>query len=443
MRITSSRRSNSPKRRPTALHQHLLVPAMLVGLALTASGCAGSTGSAEAANEGESFAHDAPLEEVQAAFAEVEPVSLVFQTGASAPDGPLGATYQAFADEVEEWSDGKVTVELAWAGSIAALTEVDDALEDGRLDLGQLSFTYQPQEFPVTNSMNDASVAGAVTPLSGEIAQTLGVLQATLDTPEAFDELAAKSITPLLPIAHFGTTGMACSAPVESLDDLDGLQILSNSTVQSEQVEALGGVVTGVEYTELFEAFQRGIVDCALAVPPVYQGMGLTEVAPYFYYPEGANFQAGPTSILAGSSWDSLALPVRQLVFDKIYEWLAGGNHAVFRYTAQAAENLAGSDGGIEVFPSDISEALAAANEDILAQHATNEHYDAADFTDRYTDAVSHWKEAALDSGFTDDGGFADLADWYRGDLESASADYLAEFYADAFDDVAGSARPE
>ncbi|MEV0982935.1 hypothetical protein AB0I45_01055 [Brevibacterium sp. NPDC049920] len=427
------------------IKRHRALPAVgaALGLALVASGCAGSAGQASGGHQGESFAHGASLEETQAAFADVEPITLAFQTGASAPDGPLGQTYQNFADQVNEWSDGKVTIELNWAGSIAALTEVDDALADGRLDLGQLSFTYQPQEFPITNNMNDASVAGAVTPLSGEIAQTLGMLQATVNTPAVYEEYAEKGVTPLLPIAHFGTTGMACSEPVSSVDDLEGLQILPNSTVQSRQVEALGGVVVSVEYTELYEAFQRGIVDCALAVPPVYQGMGLTEVAPYFYYPEDTNFQSGPTSILAGSSWESLPLPARQLVYDKIYEWLKDSNHAAFRYLSLSAQESTESGGEIGVFDKSVSEALAAANEEILAEQSATDLYDAADFADRYTTAVQQWQQEALATGFTDDGSFSNLGDWYQGDLTSASADYLADFYAGAFEQAAGSKRPE
>ncbi|GAA4283796.1 hypothetical protein GCM10022261_13270 [Brevibacterium daeguense] len=417
--------------------------AAAIGLALVASGCAGSAGQASGGGQGESFDHGASLEETQAAFADVEPITLTFQTGASAPDGPLGQTYQNFADQVKEWSGDKVTIELNWSGSIAALTEVDDALADGRLDLGQLSFTYQPQEFPVNNSMNDASVAGAVTPLSGEIAQTLGMLQATTETPAVYEEYAEKGITPLLPIANFGTTGMACSEPVSSVADFEGLQILSNSTIQSEQVKALGGNATSVEYTELYEAFQRGIVDCALAVPPVYQGMGLPEVAPYFYYPEDTNFQSGPTAILAGSSWESLPLPVRQLIYDKIYEWLRDSNHAAFRYLDQSSKGVAQAGGEIGVFDRSVSEALRTVNEDILAEQTASDLYDAADFTERYTAAVQQWQEEAVASGFTDDGSFADFGDWYQGDLSSASADYLAEFYAAGFEDAAGSRRPE
>src|SRR5699024_1811147 len=72
-------------------------------LALLA-GCAGSAGSAGSGNEagGEGFAWDAPQDEVDAAVADHEPVTLTLQAGGPTEDSISGRRTMDFINEVEE-----------------------------------------------------------------------------------------------------------------------------------------------------------------------------------------------------------------------------------------------------------------------------------------------------------------------------------------------------
>ncbi len=59
---------------------------------------------------------------------------------------------------MEEWSDGKITFDIAYSDAIAKSTEIDNAIVDGRLDIGQVLAVYEPKEFPATSALLDASV---------------------------------------------------------------------------------------------------------------------------------------------------------------------------------------------------------------------------------------------------------------------------------------------
>lgn len=78
---------------------------------LLTTGCAGGIGKGEAQDTGEGAEYGATKAEFQEALADMTPVTLKYQAGSSA-SGHAAKREQAFADAVEEWSGGKVTLEV-------------------------------------------------------------------------------------------------------------------------------------------------------------------------------------------------------------------------------------------------------------------------------------------------------------------------------------------
>src|SRR5690606_18583194 len=124
-------------------------------LTLTLSACAGSAGSSGSGSgegeAGEGFAYDAPQEEVDAAIADLDPVTITFQPSAASPDSVMAPAGTVFKEIVEERSGGKITVELVWGQAIASYAEVHDALADGRLDVAYTLPVYDPAQFAAVN----------------------------------------------------------------------------------------------------------------------------------------------------------------------------------------------------------------------------------------------------------------------------------------------------
>ena len=101
------------------------------------AGCAGSAGDSGGGSDagGEGFAWDAPQEEVDAAVADHEPVTLTLQAGGPTEDSISGRRTMDFIDEVEERSGGKITIEPTWGMAISGYPEAVDATSDGRVDI--------------------------------------------------------------------------------------------------------------------------------------------------------------------------------------------------------------------------------------------------------------------------------------------------------------------
>ena len=60
-------------------------------------------------------------------------------------------TIDWFLDQVEERTDGRVEFERFYDGSLVAVTDLRDALQDGRIDLVVLSAVQYPTQFPMWN----------------------------------------------------------------------------------------------------------------------------------------------------------------------------------------------------------------------------------------------------------------------------------------------------
>ena len=92
--------------------------------ALALTGCAGGVGSAGGeAEEGEGVEYGASKEEYIEALADMEPVELTYQASAS-PSSPNSDREREFVERVEEWSDGKITMDMQFGQPIVGYGEI-------------------------------------------------------------------------------------------------------------------------------------------------------------------------------------------------------------------------------------------------------------------------------------------------------------------------------
>src|SRR5699024_2526008 len=162
--MARARRPQSPPTRTAA------ATAAVAALGMALSACAGSAGSAGSSDDaGDGYEYGAAQEEVDAAIADLDPVTIDYQipaTSMESPQAPMGTT---FKEAVEERSGGKITVDLAWNQSIAAYDELHDALADGRVDMAFTLPSYDPARFPAFNALNDMLGGDPSSPMLGEM----------------------------------------------------------------------------------------------------------------------------------------------------------------------------------------------------------------------------------------------------------------------------------
>lgn len=219
----------------------LALMAMLVVLVLAA--CGGGT---EDKENGEATDSDAGSSDE----------SLVIRLSHNQPlESPEHAGAAKFKEVIEEKSEGKVTVEIFPASQLGSLREQIEGTQ-----MGEINITMQPTAF-VTPFVDDVKVIDLPYLWPADAEQTYEVLdseagQAVLDTLEAG---GFKGLGFWPGGFKLFTTG---DKEIHAPEDFKGLDIrVMSSPLLEEQYKLWGANPTMIEYAEVYNSLQQGVVD--------------------------------------------------------------------------------------------------------------------------------------------------------------------------------------
>ncbi|WP_349826818.1 C4-dicarboxylate ABC transporter substrate-binding protein [Brevibacterium litoralis] len=409
-----------------------------VGALLLTAGCGGGVGGDGGADAGTGFAYGADQAEVDAALADLDPVTLTIQPYAASPDAAAAVAEQSFMDAVEERSGGKISFEIAWGQSIAPYAEVDDALVDGRLDVAYSVPIYFQQEYPRLDAYNKLSQYAPATPLTGEAALQAQMSVAGWNDEAQLAEYTDKGLMPLNPLVSSGNYWTACGESGTAMGDWSGRQIRIGGSVQTPISESLGASPVSMEYGEAFEALQRGTVDCIFVQGMVAGSTGLLEAAPQVSTMGEDRFTGAVTAgHVAGSGVQNLPLAYQQIIFDAAgVDWMHGQVAAIIGSSADAVTDVRDAGGAFTEMDSEAAQAIldtqAEIAEQVVADGVIEEEVRAALESD-----VDRWMDDVADLGLTDDGDLAELDEWYDPETD------FRPLMALAFQEGALAHRPE
>lgn len=394
------------------------------------SACAGDNGDTDGeTSEAGGFAYDAPQEEVDEAIADLEPITLSFQTAAPSETAPAAQPPLNFKEEVEKRSNGQITVDLHWSMSVANYPEVVDALQDGRLDMSYHLVGYEPQRFPEATDIGSALANTEYSPMVGEMTAYAVGAEAGWNNQGLLDSYAAEGVTPLLPFVANGAYSLSCNSELSTAEDMNGAQIRAGSAPQAEAVQHFNATPTSIEFAEAFEALQRGTIDCDLSPMGAKEISGVYEAAPHLGYTTQASWPRFPAAYLAGSSFDDLPLAYQQIVFDS--QQLSLGNDVGNYINSNAlfiddTNSVGGTINEFDQAMQDDLEAFLSVLQDEAVEAGTIE----ADTPNRIDELDEEWSAAISEMGYADDGDMSDLNEWY--DPETDYDEYSQSVYEES-----------
>ncbi|MGX1701956.1 TRAP transporter substrate-binding protein DctP [Microbacterium sp. NPDC055357] len=287
-----------------------LAVGLTLGLTLLA-GCSGQTEPGDGSSEpGETVGWD-----------EIDPI-VIRHADFLGEKEVFGQTTLAFQEYVTEHTEGKVTFENYWSGSLIAAQDVLPSLRDGIADMGSLHPANFPQELPVSNWVADFGFGVIGSPVQDIAAGAVASYELTVDFEPITDEFAANGLKPIWYTAS-PTTMALCTEPIETVSEMQGVPIRASGAAQTLVVEALGAVPVTVAYGESYEAIQRGVVDCHLAPVGAWPPLSLHEVAQDFL-PLAITqpFFSGVAMNL--EFWESLPFQVQQVIHE-------AGGYAIYQ----------------------------------------------------------------------------------------------------------------
>lgn len=407
-----------------------------VGAVLALTACGGSVGGG-GEDRGEGYEYGASEEEIHALVEDLDPITITFQPSGASPEAPSAPGGLVVKEAIEERSNGKITVDLAWGHSVAGYDEVHDALADGRVDLSHTLPSYHPEEFPAVDAFNDM-LNFPSSPWSGELAANAAAVSVGFDTPEVMADFEDKGLIPLGPTFLGGGYYVICrgDVPVE-LEDWQGLQVRVGASAQADVVSELGASPVSLDRTEVYEGLQRGTVDCAISQLTDVASFGLAEVAPNIGYLTEAGLPRVISSIVASPSIEELPLVYQQIIHDAAGDYYHGAIRGSIDVGVPVVAQVQELDGSFQELSSEVQAAIAESNTNRAERTAEESMLD-PEVYDQLNSAYEEWADDVEDMGYVDGGTIEDMHQWHEGeDIDYSS---VVEAY---FLSTAQANRPE
>lgn len=279
----------------------------------------------------------------------------------------LGTGANAFAQRIEQLSNGRMRVRVHGAGELVPAMEVFDAVAAGTAEMGHSAAYYWRGKVAASQFFTAVPFGMNTTEMNAWLYHGGG--------QELWDEIYAKHN--LKPFA-VGNTGAQMAGwfkrEINSLADMQGIR-LRLPGLAGEAMNGIGVTTVNMPGGEIFTSMQTGVLDAADWVGP-YNDMafGLHQVADYYYTSPWNE----PTAVLEGTvnldAWNALPDDLKAVVreaakasnLDMISE---------FAYrNAQALATLVEEHGvQLRTFPQDVIEALYESSQRVIQQQVESD----------------------------------------------------------------------
>lgn len=189
-------------------------------------------------------------------------------------DHVLAKTFEYFAQQVDELSDGEMEIKIYPNGQMGETKDIMAMMQQGAVDMtkayyGELQ-AFEPSYFIFSVPylfQDDAHLERTIT---GEVFDQLN----TVSRKKGFFNLAAYGT---------GTRNFTTNKPIRTLEDLKGLKIRVLPTPTTNRaMELMGASPVPVPFGETYTALQQGVVDGAENNMTTYVSSRHFEVSKYF-----------------------------------------------------------------------------------------------------------------------------------------------------------------
>lgn len=170
------------------------------------------------------------------------------------PNTPNAPVEQWFYDQIEERSEGRITVDRTAPESICKAPEIAECVRDGRVDIGVSISDYTPQLFP--------SMSVATIPFLADNAQAMMQTLYKVNTENAdAAALWEKNGIELIGAWSAGKAIIGANSEISNLSDLNGVKIRVTGAMLSEAFNQAGANVVAMPAAETYEGVERGVAD--------------------------------------------------------------------------------------------------------------------------------------------------------------------------------------
>jgi len=168
---------------------------------------------------------------------------------------PLNKAEQFFVNEVRERTNGEIDIEITYGSALGGQKEILDFVGAGIVEIASVPSSFYLSQIPAMEIF-------AMSLLWESPKQVAEMYRETITTvPEAKAGYDDMGVTPFL-FRGLDPYVMLCNTPVRTLEDLQGVKVRTFGSVLPRIFAELGAIPVDTTTSEIYEAAQRGTVDC-------------------------------------------------------------------------------------------------------------------------------------------------------------------------------------
>ncbi len=215
-----------------------------------------------------------------------------------------------WAEEIEQRTDGKLSIRLFPGGTLTEAPQVYDGVVNRVSDIGMSCFAYTRGRFPLLEGLD--------LPLGYPDGLT-ATRVATAMTKQYLPEEIAD--THLLYVHAHGPGILAGRRPVREMADLEGMRIRATG-LSSRIVESLNAVPVAMSQPETYEALQKGVVEATFCPIETLKGWKQGEVINYVTDTSAIGYTTAMFVVMNKEAWNSLPKEIQKVVTEVSAEWV-------------------------------------------------------------------------------------------------------------------------
>jgi TRAP-type C4-dicarboxylate transport system substrate-binding protein len=219
-------------------------------------------------------------------------------------------TAEAWAEEIEKRTNGKVKVTVYPAGTLTKAPQCYDGVVNGLSDIGMSCFAYTRGRFGL--------LEGIDLPLgypSGLVATRVATEMVRKYNPKEVSDVH------VLYIHAHGPGILASRKPVRELKDLAGMKVRATG-LSSKIVQSLGGTPVAMSQPETYEALQKGVVEATFCPVETLKGWKQGEVINSITDTSVIGYTTAMFVVMNKSTWDNLSPELQEVVTQVSNEWV-------------------------------------------------------------------------------------------------------------------------
>ncbi len=250
---------------------------------------------------------------------------------------------QPFFERVTEATGGDITWNVYWGGAMGEPKELLGAIDDGIVDAAGIVDVYLKSQLPSSALLSSLFV------VADDVLAYAAAMNEyqTLHCPSCLEDYHEHNV---IPLAWYSTSPylLMCTSDASTLDALAGKKVRATSRMGT-LMQSMGATPVSVTSAEMYEAMQRGTIDCSVGAAAWLTGYNIKDfVTQIVEDPLGAYIGAMVMNMNA-DVWADLSDDNRQAIMDNLPK-LVGDT--MWAYLAEADDAVKQSvEGGAKLVP--------------------------------------------------------------------------------------------